>query len=213
MNDRRICKWNKIMIKNLDECYKCPDFMIMPASYNDDIPNLEKLYIMIIIKRGIYKGQTHVLEFNAKYGSSTEYYFPYSPPFVRFITKIFHPNISVTGIICVDILKEIDKWSAQYSIVNVMTSIMLLLDFPNNSSPYNIESSDMYIQCNKKIKSEKNGKKLSLIEEERIEEECFNEYSKITKKYANTNISNYITMFNEHELIICENKITKLKIK
>lgn len=52
---------------------------------------------------------------------------------VRFMTKIYHPNIDKLGRICLDILK--DKWSPALQIRTVLLSIQALLSAPNPDDP------------------------------------------------------------------------------
>lgn len=59
--------------------------------------------------------------------------YPMAPPKVRFLTKIYHPNIDKLGRICLDILSE--KWSPALQIRTVLLSIQALLSSPNPDDP------------------------------------------------------------------------------
>jgi ubiquitin-conjugating enzyme E2 N len=59
--------------------------------------------------------------------------YPMVAPKVRFLTKIYHPNIDKLGRICLDILKE--KWSPALGIRSVLLSIQALLSAPNPDDP------------------------------------------------------------------------------
>lgn len=85
--------------------------------------------------------------------------YPMSAPKVRFITKIYHPNIDRLGRICLDILK--DKWSPALQIRTVLLSIQALLSAPNPDDPLandvaelwkvNIHTQIMFIKTRKYI--------------------------------------------------------------
>ncbi|XP_072102480.1 ubiquitin-conjugating enzyme E2 N-like isoform X1 [Mobula birostris] len=59
--------------------------------------------------------------------------YPMAAPKVRFVTKIYHPNVDKLGRICLDILK--DKWSPALQIRTVLLSIQALLSAPNPDDP------------------------------------------------------------------------------
>ncbi|XP_060064778.1 ubiquitin-conjugating enzyme E2-22 kDa-like [Ylistrum balloti] len=60
--------------------------------------------------------------------------YPFNPPKVKFLTKIWHPNISsVTGAICLDILK--DQWAAAMTLRTVLLSLQALLSAAEPDDP------------------------------------------------------------------------------
>merc|ERR1719401_942392 len=70
--------------------------------------------------------------------------YPMAAPKVRFLTKIYHPNIDKLGRICLDILK--DKWSPALQIRTVLLSIQALLSAPEPSDPLDTSVADHFIK-------------------------------------------------------------------
>ncbi|CAG7871396.1 unnamed protein product [Brassica rapa] len=66
--------------------------------------------------------------------------YPNKPPVVRFVSRMFHPNIYADGSICLDILQN--QWI--YDVSAILTSIQSLLCDPNPSLPANSEAARLF---------------------------------------------------------------------
>ncbi|KAF9511507.1 hypothetical protein BS47DRAFT_1346666 [Hydnum rufescens UP504] len=58
--------------------------------------------------------------------------FPAAPPKCTMLTRIFHPNVSKSGEICVNTLKK--DWKREYGITHILVTIKCLLIYPNAES-------------------------------------------------------------------------------
>lgn len=68
--------------------------------------------------------------------------YPNKPPSVKFLSRMFHPNVYANGELCLDILQN--RWSPTYDVAAILTSIQSLLHDPNPNSPANAEAAQLY---------------------------------------------------------------------
>ena len=68
--------------------------------------------------------------------------YPFQAPKITFTTKVYHPNISANGSICLDILKG--NWSPVLTISKVLLSISSLLTDANPDDPLVPEIARIY---------------------------------------------------------------------
>merc|ERR1719447_2336688 len=81
--------------------------------------------------------------------------YPYNPPSIRFLSKVWHPNVYENGDLCVSILHppvddpqsgELpqERWNPTQNVRTIMLSVISMLNEPNTSSPANVDASVMF---------------------------------------------------------------------
>lgn len=81
--------------------------------------------------------------------------YPYSPPSVRFISKMWHPNVYENGEVCISILHPpvddpqsgelpSERWNPTQNVRTILLSVISLLNEPNTYSPANVDASVMF---------------------------------------------------------------------
>ncbi|KAI8611688.1 ubiquitin-conjugating enzyme/RWD-like protein [Chytriomyces sp. MP71] len=71
--------------------------------------------------------------------------YPFKPPKMKFITKVYHPNVSsqTGGAICLDILK--DQWSPVLTLKTALISLQSLMSDPAADNPQDAQVARHYI--------------------------------------------------------------------
>ncbi|KAJ1922735.1 hypothetical protein IWQ60_006331 [Tieghemiomyces parasiticus] len=70
--------------------------------------------------------------------------FPNAPPQGYFVTKIFHPNVSASGEVCVNTLKK--DWKQELGISHILLTVKCLLIVPNPESALNEEAGKLLLE-------------------------------------------------------------------
>ncbi|CAG2178190.1 unnamed protein product [Oppiella nova] len=75
--------------------------------------------------------------------------FPFSAPRIWMKTRIYHPNIQPTGLICLDTLTS--HWSSALNIGQVLLSIQQLMADPFLDNPFWTEAAGVYMRDRQKF--------------------------------------------------------------
>ncbi|KAH8387606.1 hypothetical protein KR093_008132, partial [Drosophila rubida] len=68
--------------------------------------------------------------------------YPFRPPQIRFVTRIYHCNVDSRGMICLDVLDE--RWSPVMNISKVLLSIWVLIGECNPNDPLVMAIANQY---------------------------------------------------------------------
>ncbi|KAH9261248.1 hypothetical protein BASA81_000952 [Batrachochytrium salamandrivorans] len=91
--------------------------------------------------------------------------YPLSPPVMRFVTEMWHPNVYKDGTVCCSILHSpsdpfyseyelpSEQWSPIQSVEKVLLSVVSMLAEPNDQSPANVDAAIQYRQNRKDFES------------------------------------------------------------
>jgi ubiquitin-conjugating enzyme E2 A len=122
------------LIRDLKKMQADPPAGISAAPTGDDIMK----WTAVIFGPSATEWETGTFQLEVNFSEE----FPTKPPEVKFLTKMFHPNIYTDGKICIDTLSN--HWSPIYDIGSILVSIQSLLCEPNPASPANSEAAKLF---------------------------------------------------------------------
>ncbi|XP_062949369.1 ubiquitin/ISG15-conjugating enzyme E2 L6 [Cynocephalus volans] len=85
----------------------------------------------------------HLKAFNVSISFPEEY--PFKPPTVKFITKIYHPNVDENGQVCLSIISN-ENWKPCTKTFQVLEALNMLVNRPNLEEPLRVELADLLSQ-------------------------------------------------------------------
>lgn len=132
------------LMKELDALRKSPpgsspdDLLLELRPYDADGEDLSEWYASI---RGPPSGPYSKGTFELSILIPPNY--PSKPPSMKFLTKIWHPNVSfTTGEVCLDVLAA--QWSPAWNLESTCMAIVALMGDPEPDSPLNVDAAAVF---------------------------------------------------------------------
>ncbi|ELA46014.1 hypothetical protein VCUG_02490 [Vavraia culicis subsp. floridensis] len=136
----------KNLVSDAPEC----GFLAEPQLQSEGLKDYSTWDIYINGSEGsLYEGTVlhAAIEFSSDY--------PITPPKMRFVSKMFHPNIYSDGKVCISTLHVADddpsayespdeKWTPVHGIRTIVLGVISILNEPNIVSPANVDASKMF---------------------------------------------------------------------
>eukprot|EP00823_Brevimastigomonas_motovehiculus_P004398 TRINITY_DN289_c0_g1_i1.p1 TRINITY_DN289_c0_g1~~TRINITY_DN289_c0_g1_i1.p1 ORF type:complete len:198 (+),score=49.38 TRINITY_DN289_c0_g1_i1:107-700(+) len=125
------------------------DISKSPIAYASAFPAKDNLYIWEVKisgpKDSPFEGGAFKLEMKFPFN------YPMKPPEIRFLTRIYHPNVSMklNGQICEEIISK--DWSPTLHVTDVLQRIYSMLSHPNTDSPLEVDIGELFTSNYKKF--------------------------------------------------------------
>ncbi|XP_022701618.1 NEDD8-conjugating enzyme Ubc12-like isoform X1 [Varroa jacobsoni] len=117
----------------------------LPPGCHIDFPDKNDFLnfrLSIAPDEGFYKGGRFLFIFKVPAN------YPHDPPKVHCETRVYHPNIDMSGNICLNILRE--DWKPVLTVQSVVHGLLFLLLDPNPDDPLNKDAAQV-LQTNRKM--------------------------------------------------------------
>lgn len=131
-NTAVLLKHYRLLAKNIDSLSDGQAWLKPANEDSDQDDTLTTVLVRLAPRSGPYRGGQFDFELDLSDG------YPASPPLVRAVTPIYHPNIDnyddcSEGEVCLNLLDEL--WSADMSLEDVVQGLLFLLHEPNLEDP------------------------------------------------------------------------------